>query len=225
MLEDDAPPPYFLNPNVTVTQAVPLHGQAMLAFVASLNVDLPPATMLANAPGVLLAAIVTPGENTPEGLIIEATAEPWFRIVDWLLRDPNAVFQFDWRQWEEIIAGAYTEAYPGAEVILTPRSGDKGVDVIITATLPGLGSVRFFDQVKRYSPGHVVTLEEVAALVGVLTLRGNVSKGIITTTSSFAPGVMSDESLKKLMPNRLELKPRDVLLPWLAGIAAKRNGK
>jgi restriction system protein len=71
----------------------------------------------------------------------------------------------------------------------------------------------------------VVTLEEVAALVGVLTLRGNVSKGIITTTSSFAPGVMSDESLKKLMPNRLELKPRDVLLPWLAGIAAKRNGK
>jgi hypothetical protein len=188
MFEDDAPPPYLLNPNLIVTQAVPLHGQAMRAHGGSLNADLPTALVLANAPGVLLAAIVSPGENTPEGLIIEATAEPWFKIVDLLQRDPNAVFQFDWRQWEQVIAGAYHEAYPGAEVILTPPSRDRGRDVIVTVTLPGIGKVRYFDQAKRYSPGNCVGVGEVREVLGVLLGEHSMSKAIISTTSAFAPG-------------------------------------
>jgi restriction system protein len=220
MIDDDPLPPYLLNPNLTVTQAVPLRGQGMRAQGGTFIV-MPPPLALANAPGILLSAIVIPGEKTPEGVMIEAVAPPWFKIIDWILREPAAAYQFTGRQWEEIIAGAYTEAYPSAKVELTPRSGDKGVDVIVTATLPGLGSVRFFDQVKRYAPGYVVTLEEVCSLVGSLAIRDNVSKGIITTTSSFAPGVMSDEGLKRLMPNRLELKPGDMLIPWLAQLAAK----
>ena len=104
-------------------------------------------------------------------------------------------------------------------VVLTPRSGDRGRDVI--ATLPGIGSIRYFDQVKAYAPGNLVKAEEVQAMLGVLSSQGNVSKGIVTTTSNFAPGIFEDESITRLMPYRLELKPRAVLLEWLATIAAK----
>jgi hypothetical protein len=41
----------------------------------------------------------------------------------------------------------------GFEVILTPRAADKGRDVI--ATRRGVGSIRFFDQVRRMA-GHLV---------------------------------------------------------------------
>ena len=103
------------------------------------------------------------------------------------------------------------------EVILTPRSGDKGRDVI--ATKYGIGSIRFFDQVKAYRPGHLVKAAEVREMIGVITGAANVSKGIITTTSDFAPRVAEDTFIKPFIPYRLELKPRDDLLAWLAGLS------
>src|SRR5262249_32022217 len=109
----------------------------------------------------------------------------------------------------------------GFEVILTPRSNDKGRDVI--ATKKGLGSIRFFDQVKAYAPHRVVSAEEVRAMIGVLTADGNVSKGVITTTSQFAPGIMKDENIKRLMPYRLELKAREELLTWLENLKSTTN--
>ena len=111
------------------------------------------------------------------------------RAVDGIGRASDEII--DWRRWEEIIAGAYKQQ--GFDVELTSRSNDKGRDVI--ATSRGLGSVRFVDQVKAYRPGHVVTAEEVRAMVGVLALQPNVSKGLVTTTSSFAPGIMKDPTL------------------------------
>jgi restriction system protein len=222
MIDDDPPPPYLLNPNVTVTQAVPLHGEAIHSYAGS-AIFSASATPLESLPGLLLAAVVIPGEKTPEGLIIEATAEPWFVIMEWIRRDPDAIYQFDWRKWEEIIAGAYNQTYPGAKVTLTPRSRDKGRDVIVTVTLPGIGTVRYVDNVKRYKPGHRVDVGEVREMLGVVLGETKNSKGIITTTSTFAPGVMTDEIIKPLIPTRIELRPREVL-PWLAEIAAKRSG-
>lgn len=75
--------------------------------------------------------------------------------------------------------------------------------------------MRIFDQVKRYKISRPVTYEEVSALVGTLTFEGDVSKGIVTTTSTFAPKIYENEKVKQLMPWRLELRPRDALLSWL----------
>jgi len=169
---------------------------------------------------VLLQAVTHLAPKSDEGQLVEAVALPWFEIVRLLNRRPARVHELDWRKWEEIIAGAYRQA--GFEVILTPRSNDKGRDIIATSP-NGLGSVRFIEQVKAYSPGHLVTANDVRALIGVLTLDPNVSKGILTTTSDFAPGVLSDPDIARLMPYRLELKARDQLLEWLEAVASKRS--
>jgi restriction system protein len=54
-----------------------------------------------------------------------------------------------------------------------------------------------------------------------LTLDRNVSKGILTTTSDFAPGVKTDPQIAELMPYRLELKGREALMNWLKTLAKK----
>ena len=170
------------------------------------------------APELAVKALLTFAGKTEDGTLVEAVALPWAEILEELRRDPANAYRIPARQWEEIIAGAYSKA-GFDEVILTPRSGDFGRDVI--ATKRGVGSIRIFDQVKAYKPGHVVTADEVRSMLGVITGAGNVSKGVMTTTSSFAPRVSEDPFLKPFMPFRLELKDRDQLFPWLETLAGK----
>jgi restriction system protein len=172
----------------------------------------------ATQPAVILKAVITFGATDVEGRLIEGVAVPWFEILRIIQRDPAAAYEIDPRQWEEIIAGAYSQA-GFDEVILTPRSGDKGRDVI--ATKFGVGSIRIFDQVKAYKPGHLVTADEVRAMLGVITGADNVSKGVVTTTSNFAPRLAEDPYIKKYLPFRLELKPREVLFRWLESLSAQ----
>jgi restriction system protein len=173
----------------------------------------------ADLPSLVLNGLLEFSDKTHEGTLIQSVQVPWFKIIEMIKKDPEGIYQIDPFKWEEIIAGAYVqEGFD--EVTLTPRSGDKGRDVI--ATINGVGSIRIINQVKAYRPGHVVPANDVRALVGVLDMEQNVSKGVITTTSQFAPRVMEDEFIKRVVPYRLELMPRDVLLPWLED-AAKKN--
>jgi len=173
-------------------------------------------------PDVLLQAeVVVFGDRTAEGQIIAGVAVAWGEIITQLVRDPEFLFKIGWRQLEEIIAGAYErEGWP--EVVLTPRRGDRGRDVV--ATRPGVGSIRIVDQVKAYKPGRRVTAEQVRSMVGVLRLEGNVSKGIVTTTGKFAPGIEKDARFAGLMPYRLELKNGQQLLQWLIGLSKAQQG-
>jgi restriction system protein len=163
----------------------------------------------------LIQAVLVPGEQTSEGQLIQAVAIPWFAIVRRILSEPSTIFEVDWRKWEELIAAAYKQE--GWEVILTPRSNDRGRDII--ASSRERGTIRIVDQIKAYRPGRVVTAEEVRAMVGVMTLEQNVSKAFITTTSTFAPGVFRDPDIARLMPYRLELRPKDALVAWLGDLA------
>ena len=171
-----------------------------------------------SAPEIVLKAVLEFHGQSSEGLLVKAVAVPWFEILEVLRKDPDAAYQIDPRKWEEIIAGAYERA-GFDEVILTPRSGDKGRDVV--ATKNGVGSIRIFDQVKAYKPGHLVTADDVRAMLGVITGAQNVSKGVITTTSTFAPLVAEDPYIKPNIPHRLELKPREILLPWLESLSER----
>jgi restriction system protein len=173
--------------------------------------------VLLDAPSILLQAVVSQLETTADGVLIEAIAPAWLEIMAIIQRDSRAIHDIDWRKWEEIIAAAYDLS--GYEVELTPRSGDKGRDVI--ATSKGRLTVRFYDQVKAYGPQHLVTANDVRAMLGVLSAYPNVSKGIITTTSDFAPGIAQEAGLAAFIPYRLELKPGKVLLPWLVDLASR----
>jgi restriction system protein len=171
-------------------------------------------------PSITMAIVLEFGGEVADGRLIECVAPPWYEILALFERDKEAIYRLEPRQWEEMIAGAYS-AEGFDEVILTPRSGDGGRDVI--ATRNGLGSIRIFDQVKAYGPGRVVPADDVRALAGVLAGYNNVSKGVVTTTSTFAPLIEQDGGLKSLIPYRIELRPRDVLLPWLQELRAKRS--
>jgi restriction system protein len=173
---------------------------------------------LPSLPAVTLHALLDFGSYTDDGRLVEAVAPPWYSILEMLRRDPASAYQIDPFKWEEIIAGAY-DAAGFDEVVLTPRSGDGGRDVI--ATRHGIGSIRIFDQVRAYTPPHVVTAEQVRAMLGVITGHQNVSKGVISTTSEFAPRLMEDKAIASHVPYRLELKPRDDLLKWLEDLRAK----
>jgi hypothetical protein len=89
------------------------------------------------APEVVVKAILELGDRTKEGVLVTAVAIPWFEIIRMLQRDPQEILSISTRQWEEIIAGAYTRA-GFDEVILTPRSGDFGRDVVATRYGVGL---------------------------------------------------------------------------------------
>lgn len=174
---------------------------------------------LLDTPSLLLQTLVLTGAETSEGRLVEAVTAPWFQIIEVLQRDPNAAYAIDPRRWEEIVAGAYEQA-DFDEVVLTPRSGDFGRDVI--ATKRGIGTIRVIDQVKAYKPGHLVTADDVRALLGVMQGDG-ASKGFISTTSDFAPRLRDDILLKPFVPSRLGLVNGVELIARLKELADKNQ--
>lgn len=167
---------------------------------------------------LLIQGVVEPYEKHAEGNLIRAIEIPWRKIISHLKKDWSLAFKISPRQWEELIAAAFhQEKYD--EVILTPRSGDHGRDVI--AIKKGVGSIRIINSVKAYKPGNLVRYDDIRALAGVVSADHNVSKGIITTTSDFPPGILKDPIMAPLIPYRLELMNGATLKRWLADIAKK----
>jgi restriction system protein len=167
---------------------------------------------------LIISALIEPDAKVADGLSIQAITISWQEIVKHLERNWDHAHEIPPEKWEEIIAGAFKkEGYD--EVILTPRSDDKGRDVI--AIRKGIGTVKILGSVKAYGPGRLVRHDDVRALVGVLAMEPDSSKGIITTTSDFAPKVYTNTQYKALMPTRLELVNGKQLQEWLAKLAKK----
>lgn len=87
----------------------------------------------------LVAGMLELGKKVEDGFIIEAVSIPWRKLMALLKCNPEEIYRIPAREFEELIAAAYKEA-GFDEVILTPRSGDLGRDVI--ATKNGFGSTR-----------------------------------------------------------------------------------
>jgi restriction system protein len=170
--------------------------------------------LASSSPSILLQAAVTLEGKTDDGRSVQIAMVPWLSFIELMLRDPNALYQLSPREMEVFIASTYEQQ--GWDAVLTPLSGDRGRDVI--ATKKGFGSVRIFDQVKKYKPDYLVTRDDVMGMIGVLQTDQNVSKGIITTTSNFAPGVFKDASIMRFTPFRLEFRAKDDLLELLRSI-------
>jgi restriction system protein len=159
-----------------------------------------------------VSSVLIPEKLVPEGLLVRSTSLMWKDLLRTLNTDWTKAYQFTPYQWEEIIAGAF-KAQGFDEVVLTPSSHDKGRDVI--ATKRGIGCVRILGSMKAYGPGRLVGHNEVRALVGVLQLEPNASKGMLITTADFAPGVKVDPAFAALQPTRLELLNYQAPQNWL----------
>ena len=142
---------------------------------------------------IVISSLIIPEKLVHEGILIKSTSAVWAEIVDQLGADWSVAYQLGSEKWEELVAGAFKKAGYD-DVILTPRSGDHGRDVI--AVKKGVGSVKILGSVKAYAPKNLVPYDAVRSLLGVLSADQTASKGIITTTSDFPPLIESDPSIK-----------------------------
>lgn len=171
------------------------------------------ATVDSADPSVLLKSILLEYERpTEEGMVVKRPRATWFEISMHLRKSPEFRFAFPGEPtaFEEFLAGAYHVDGWDA-VTLTPRTGDKGRDVIAVTT--GLTTIRVLDQAKAYRENRPVTPDDARALYGVLMLDQRASKGIITTTSDFAPSIASE--FDQAIPYRLELRNGNDLVQWI----------
>ncbi len=114
-----------------------------------------------------------------------------------------------------MLAGAMDKE--GYEVTLTPRSGDHGRDLI--AVKHGLGCLRILGSMKAYAPHNKVDRAHVDEMLGVINREPNVSKGIIATTSDFAPRIDKVPGIENVVPYRLELINGQRLQEWLTKLS------
>lgn len=188
-----------------------IHGNLGFGFLG-MNFSIPE-----TSPELLIQCLIESDQETSEGILIQTISLPWMKILREIQHDHGFLMQFlgHPRQFEEFIAGVYS--VQGFDVTLTPRSGDGGRDII--ASKKGFGAVRFLEQIKCYKPGHLVTHDDVRAMLGVLSAdQPRASKALITTTSDFQPTVMTCEQFKPFIPYQLELKNGKKTLEWLKSI-------
>jgi restriction system protein len=178
--------------------------------------EMPSVKIQSSIAALVLNGLIVPQNKVAEGLLIKSTSAVWVEIASILGRNPAQFAQLSPTQLEELVAGAYERA--GYQVILTPRSGDHGRDVI--ATTSGVGSIKILGSVKKYAPDHLVTAEACRSLMGVVAADPKASKGIITTTSDFAPRIRTDPSIAPFLPTRLELMNGEELQKWLIDLSA-----
>ena len=169
---------------------------------------------------LLRTVLVQTGDKTPEGHLVKSPTATWFEISKHLKSDPEFRYHFSTRptKFEEFLAGAYhVEGWEA--VTITPRSGDRGRDII--AVTKHLSAVRVLEQAKAYSAGKLVSQNDVRAILGVLALDLSATKGVITTTSDFAPGVQ--EEFDNVIPYRLETKNGEQFVDWIGGLLPDKD--
>jgi restriction system protein len=193
--------------------------QSALMTPGTAHLLLHPAPPTIALPELALQTVIHRLGSTPDGHLVEAVLTPWIRLLASLKSDPNAMYQISPRELEELIAAAYDLA-GFDEVILTPRSGDRGRDVI--ATKKGVVQVRVLDQAKRYAHGHEVSYDAIRAFLFVLA-ADRASKGFITTTSCFPPNLMTDQFIAPKIGNQLELIDGSKLVARLEELAGSQS--
>lgn len=165
--------------------------------------------ILENTTPFAFGSVIRLEEKVEEGNRIKLIKPIYKALVNKIILNPNFINEINPHVWEEIIAATYDkEGFD--EVIITPKSGDFGIDVI--ARKNGLGTIKFIDQVKKYNSNHIVTAEEVRALLFVLHADEEASNVVLTTTSDFAPKLGEDKYIKHYIDNGLTLINREKLI-------------
>lgn len=138
------------------------------------------------------------------------------RLIAMILRSPNEVRNLTPRQFEEFVADVLAQL-GFTDIVLTPRSGDGGKDVIASNKINGI-PLAFYFECKKYAEGNKIQLDTLRALLGTMAHESTqVNKGVLVTTSTFTRG--SRELI--LSEARLDGKDYDDVLGWIDEIKKK----
>jgi hypothetical protein len=139
-------------------------------------------------------------------------------LLDQILRNPEMMRRLGSRDFEGFVA-ALVEQIGFEDVILTPRSGDDGRDVLATKRVHGISIFCAFE-CKRYAPDRPIGPEIARALLGTI-VHGNTraTKGVLVTTSHFTPAarrfILTEPSL--------DGKDFEGIVGWLQEFGQKRR--
>jgi restriction system protein len=128
---------------------------------------------------------------------------------------PQDRFKLNPRLFEETISEILRRM--GYETILTPRSGDKGRDVIASIITPA-APVLMLVECKRYAPHRLVGPEPIARIWTRL-FEDKANLAMVITTSGFQP-VASREAHSK--GYQLSLKDGEQFIDWIRKIQKKQ---
>lgn len=150
-------------------------------------------------PGRLLRTV----GRVPDGEVVDVDPEAFTEFIEDLTLDYEILRRMPPRDFERAVAAVYVKTGRFDRVILTPRSGDEGRDVVLEAA-EWYGR-RTIVELKRYRRRRV-SAEMVNSLIGVLTGELDGSRAAFLTTSTFAPRLQQHRSIRKaLSSGRLEL--------------------
>jgi hypothetical protein len=138
------------------------------------------------------------------------------RTLDRILRSPEAMRMLGAREFEQFIA-TLVDQLGFEDVVLTPRSGDRGRDVIAIKKVHGI-VILFAFECKRYRPDLPVGPELLRALLGTITHgTTKANKGVLVTTSTFTSGARNF----LLTEPSIDGKDFDGIVAWLQEYAKK----
>ena len=158
-------------------------------------------------------------DKVPGGSAVRGVGPNWVRFVEQIYRDHKAMFGLKPQEWEEVVAGAFHLF--GWDVVITPRAGDFGRDLIVTKS--GIGLIRTIVSVKAYAAGNLVRYDDVRALLGVLHGERDASKAVLVTTSDFPSRITKDPFIGPYLPYRLELMNGEALREWLIALRSQKG--
>lgn len=109
------------------------------------------------------------------------------RLLDQILRLPELMRNLSALEFERFVA-TLIDKLGFEDVVITPRSGDQGRDILAVKRVLGI-PVLFAFECKRYGPDKPVGVELLRALLGTISHGPTkANKGILVTTSRFTSG-------------------------------------
>lgn len=152
-----------------------------------------------------------PGEHRET--IIRADRLP-LAVLQRVLADPRHMLRLGSRDFEYFIADLL-EKLGFVDVMVTPRSGDGGRDVLARRVVHRV-PLAFMFECKRYERSKKVRLDAIRALLGAASTRSAcVNKAVLVTTSTFTRGgwqMIASEAM-------LEGKDYDGIVDWIRDCA------
>ncbi len=138
------------------------------------------------------------------------------RILGFLKKEPQILWQLSPRKFEEIVAELLISK--GYDIELTPASGDGGID-IYAAKKDDLGKFLYLVECKKYVPPSKVGVEVVRSLHGVVQSK-KATAGAIVTTSYFTKGAAE---FQREIPHQMGLHDYFVLQHWINDFPIARH--